>query len=222
MQHNLVRVIGDSFDNWFKFNDSPTLADIEAEIINLSTFIYLRNSNKIEFNLEYIDQQVLNSLPSSDIEVANQLIDLAVVMLEPYTEIHAINAKQAVIMNSESNGIEDFLKSYYISKHRVSTGLKFEYFFSPKNSLWKNGEKTLDSATKREINYCLNEDNTFEIRINPYNSNLHGEIISKTAEKTICLSNDRKRKIEFMFSSGIITEVVMHRLDKGDTVKYHK
>lgn len=220
--NNLVRVIHDSFDNWFKFNESPTITEIEAEIINLSTFIYLRNSNKIEFNLEYIDQEVLNSLPSSDIEVANQLIDLAVVMHESYTEIHAINAKQAVIMNSGSNGIEDFLKSYYISKHRISTGLKFEYFFSPKNSLWKNGEKTLDSATTREINFCFKEDNTFEIRINPYNSNLNGEIISKTADKAICLSNDRKRKIEFIFSNGIITEVVMHRLDKGDTVKYHK
>lgn len=225
MNQDILSILRQSYEHLLRNNAELRTSDLEAEIINLACYIYLKDDSEIDFSLDYLDQEILNSFQSYDFETADDIIDGAKFLFSKYyNDSHAISAKQGVRMNIQlAQNFGSFLKSYFISRHKLSDGDVYEYFSSPRNSLWQGNIKQSDSETQRDINYKFSfENNTFEILINPYNPLVTGEILARTPEKIICQSYDYTRRFEFLFANSKLYEVVMHRIDKGDIVIYHQ
>ena len=225
MNQDILSVLKQSYDHLLQNNTGLKTSDLEAEIINLACYIYLKDDNEIDFSLDYLDQEILYSFESYDFETVDHIIDGAKFLFSKYyNDSHAISAKQGVRMNIQlAENFGSFLKSYFISRHKISDGEVYEYFSSPRNSLWQDNIKQTDSPTQRDINYKFSfENNTFEILINPYNPLVTGEILTRTSEKIICKSYDSTRRFEFLYANSQLYEVVMHRIDKGDVVIYHQ
>ncbi len=225
MRENIFKILRQSYEDLLSKNSGLRTEDLEAEIINLACYVYLKDDSEIDFSLDYLDHDILYSLASYDFRITDDIIDSALLLFSKYyNESHAINARQGVRMNIQlAENFGSFLKSYFISRHKVSGGGVYEYFSSPRNSLWQGNVMQSDSHTQRDINYKFSfEDNTFEILINPYNPLVTGQILASTSEKIICQSYDSTRRFEFLFTSSSLYEVVMYRIDKGDIVKYHQ
>lgn len=235
MQSMVFEVFRDSILHVEEVNNSLNVSDLEAEVINLSSFLYVRTSKYIDFKLDYLDNGMVEGIASYDVSVIQEVIDAAMQLFpKHYTQRHASVASQAVLMNLEVMGINDyssFLKAYFSSKHKISIAskdenVKTEIFKSPMNSLWnvdgENEVKVTDSFTDREVIFQFNlSTNDFDILINPYNPNVKGKIVRKTTSLVTGISNDKTRKFDFHYEDSVIQEVVMHRLDKGDIVRYH-
>lgn len=225
MNHVIIMLLQQSIENLSEKNNEITINDLEAEIINFASYIYLKDTSQIDFKLNYLNQELLNNLHGGSFNVVDQIIDGAALLYSAYyTENHAFIAKQGVRMNIQlADNYGSYLKSYFISKHKITEGSDFLNFNSPSNSLWSNGLKQLHSPTQRDISYKMDfESNTCEILILPFNPKVEGKIISRTPDKIKCISNDKTREFEFIYNNGLLIEVVMNRIDKNDTVKYHR
>lgn len=225
MNHYILTILKQSITSLIQNNPDLTAADLEAEIINLASYIFLKDSGEVDFSLDYLDQDSIDALDGGDYEIVDEIIDGATILFpKHYTERNAIIAKQGVRMNMQlADNYGSFLKSYFISKHKISLSSDYQNFSSPNNSLWENGVKKIDSPTQRDVNYKFDfENNTFEILINPYNPLVTGKILSKTNEKIKCRSFDNTREFEFLLNGSQLYEVIMHRIDKGDMIKYHQ
>jgi len=235
MIQQILVLLKQGYDHLLENNPKPTTDDLEAEIINFASFVYLKES--IDFSLDYLDQKRLSSLNNYDFEICDKIIDGASILFsEYYKPTYALNAKQAIRVNIQlADNYACFLKSYFISKHKIITSEKCYTFYSSRNSLWSNnGSKISDSPTQREVNYTFDfESNTFEVLINPYNSLVKGKIISNKDESfmlklagikqiTTGVSYDNTRQFTWIFKSTGLFEVIMNRFDKGDAVKYHQ
>jgi hypothetical protein len=225
MNHYILKILKQSVSNLIQNNPELNAGDLEAEIINIASYIFLKDSNEIDFSLDYLDQDSIDALDGNDYEIVDEIIDAATILFSKYySERHAVIAKQGVRMNIQlAEDYGSFLKSYFISKHKISVSSDYQTFSSPNNSLWESGVKKIDSPTQRDINYKFDFDNNaFEILINPYNPLVTGKILSKTDDKVKCRSFDNTREFEFLLNSGQLYEVIMHRIDKGDMIKYHQ
>ncbi len=225
MNTEISIIITESIKHLIQNVQGATSDDLEAEIINLASYVYLRDSDQIDFSLDYLDQDIISSLSGYDFDVVDEIINRTKFLFpDYYSEAAALNATQGVRMNIHlMSDYGSFLKSYFISKHKIADGNNYKFFSSPLNSLWYNGVKHSDSHTQRDVNYKFDSiTNTFEVLISPFNPLVQGSIISMNSNLIKCLSNDKTREFEFHFINDHLFEVVMNRLDKGDTVKYHK
>lgn len=223
MNQNILKTIKQSFEHLMLENENLTVDDLEVEIINLASYLYLRDTSEIDFLLDYLDNRIIDQIEGNNLNIVDKVIDGAALLYSKfYKGAHVMNAKDAVRMNLRlADNYGSFLKAYFISKHHIDGNGKFIKFSSPKNSLWINGVKQSESPTQRDVLYSF-DNNTFEILILPYNPKVVGKIINKTRYKIKCVSYDKSREFEFRYMNGQLFELVMHRIDKGDAVKYHK
>jgi hypothetical protein len=225
MNNEILRILMQGYNDLHKKNENITTSDLEAEIINIASYIYLKDSEEIDFQLDYLDDESLKSLNSYDLDLIDELFDSATMIFpEYYTMSNALHGKQAVRVNiQQAKDYGSFLKSYFLSKHQILY-TDFEIFISSNNSRWIDGVKQANyGLSQRIINYKFDfENEVFEIMIYPFNPIVKGKIQAKNNEKVKCVSFDKQREFEFIFKEGQIFEVAMQRLDRGDTVIYHK
>ena len=55
-----------------------TQEKLEAEAINLASYIYLRKGGKIDFELNYLTKGLMDKIPSGDFKVADQVFPLMI------------------------------------------------------------------------------------------------------------------------------------------------
>ncbi|WP_175629375.1 hypothetical protein [Bacteroides acidifaciens] len=147
-----------------------------------------------------------------------------------YPSIYGISEKeygmQGYKMNIQlASNYSSYIKNYFVHAHKISLAKDYILFSSPKNCLWKDGVKSIDSSTQRDIYYKM-DDTKFELMIPPFNPLVQGIIISKTDTSIKCQSNDGKRIFIFKYKEKIVSEnlleIDMYRNEKGDMVSYHK
>lgn len=201
--------------------------ELEAEAIYLAAFLYMKNDCKIDFKIDYFSIGLLDRISDKNYEVADRVFYY---MNRYYPEIYGESEMHYGIQGYKMNiqmapNYESYIKNYFIRTHKISSAKEFLLFSSPRNCLWKDCIKSIDSLTQRNVYYKL--DNTkFELMIPPYNPLVCGRILSKTSISIKCQSNDGKRTFIFKYKKTIapenLIEIDMYRNDKGDMVSYHK
>lgn len=200
---------------------------LEAEAIYLAAFLYMKGSYQIDFELDYLSKWLLDKIPSRNFSVADKVFSYMVKYGEGYygaeERDYGINGYKMNIQMCSNYG--DYIKNYFIRAHEIGAGKDYNHFCSPRNCLWRNGVKAIESPTQRDIYYKFNN-RTFEFMIPPYNPLVVGRVIKLNESTLRCESNDGRRTFIFHFNGSLkpscLDYIEMYRNDKGDMVSYHK
>ena len=121
MNRNIVDMLSSSFEHLLQNNANLTSIDLEAEIINIASYIYLKGSSEIDFSLNYINKNNIDSLHNQDFDIVDEIIDTAAILFKNhYGYVEVINAKHGVRINVEvADNYGAFLKAYFTSKHKI-------------------------------------------------------------------------------------------------------
>lgn len=200
---------------------------LEAEAIYLAAFLYMKDSYQIDFELDFISSGLLGKIPSKNYNVSDKVFSYMIKYGEgnygSEERDYGINGYKMNIQLCSDYG--SYIKNYFIRAHKIGSGKDYMHFSSPRNCLWRNGVKSIDSPTQRDVYYKFNN-NTFEFMIPPYNPLVTGRIVKKTSSILQCESNDGRRTFVFHFHGSLKPEcldyIEMYRNDKGDMVSYHR
>lgn len=201
--------------------------ELEAEAIYLAAFLYMKGTYQIDFELDYLSHGLLDRISSRNFSVADKVFSYMVKYGEGHygaeERDYGINGYKMNIQMCSDYG--SYIKNYFIRAHKIGSGKDYSHFSSPRNCLWRNGEKAIDSPTQRDIYYKFDE-GTFEFMIPPYNPLVVGRVVKIDDLTLRCESNDGKRTFIFHFDGTIkpscLNYIEMYRNDKGDMVSYHK
>ena len=75
---SIDQVVKESVEHLEKCIGKVTLEKLEAEAINLASYIYLRKGGKIDFKLDYLTEGLMDKIPSGDFRVADQVFPLMI------------------------------------------------------------------------------------------------------------------------------------------------
>lgn len=201
--------------------------DLEAEAIYLAAFLYMKGSYQIDFELDYFSEGLLNKIPSGDYAIADKVFSYMIKYGEGYYGLaeqkYGIKGYKMNIQMCSDYG--SHIKNYFIRAHKIGSSNDFMHFSSPRNCLWRNGIKAIDSPTQRDIYYRF-DDEFFEFMIPPFNPLVTGNVVEKTTDTLRCESYDERRTFIFHYEGEISPDnlkyIEMFRNDKGDMVSYHK
>lgn len=120
---SINQVVKESVEHLEKCIGKVTQEKLEAEAINLASYIYLRKGGKIDFELNYLTPGLMDKIPSGDFKVADQVFPL---MIKYGSDGLYIN-KNAFIgkgLAYKANVQQDpehhnFLKGYFKSVHKL-------------------------------------------------------------------------------------------------------
>jgi len=121
--NNVESIAKQSFSHLLKNNPQLKVSDLEAEVINLISYLSLRQTKDISWRLSFLDESNIQEIINSDEDAMKGVTDTAMKMFpDSYNEGNAFVAMQGVIMNLKMMSASDyskFLKEYFSSKHRV-------------------------------------------------------------------------------------------------------
>lgn len=213
--------------NDLKKHISLDTKSLEAEAIYLAAFLYMKGSYQIDFELDFLPKDLLDKIPSKNFAISDKVFSYMVKYGEGHygaeERDYGINGYKMNIQMCSNYG--SYIKNYFIKAHEIGSGKDFHHFCSPRNCLWRNGIKAIDSPTQRDIYYKF-DNGMFEFMIPPYNPLVTGHV-RKIDETTLkCESNDGKRTFIFHYDGALtpscLNYIEMYRNDKGDMVSYHK
>lgn len=121
----IEQVVKESVEHLKKCSGTLTSEKLEAEAINLASYIFLRGNDKVQFNLDFLTKGLIDKIPSGDYTFADKVFPLMVKYGEGlYTEKHASFGKnQGYKLNVTIDpDLASFLKGYYKSVHKVNCG----------------------------------------------------------------------------------------------------
>lgn len=121
----IEQVVKESVEHLKKCLGTLTSEKLEAEAINLASYIFLRESDKVQFELDFLTKGLVDKVPSGDYTFADKVFPLMVKYGEGlYTEKHASFGKnQGYKLNVTIDpDLAGFLKEYYKSVHKVNGG----------------------------------------------------------------------------------------------------
>lgn len=201
--------------------------NLEAEAIYLAAFLYMKGSYQIDFELDYLSDSLLDEIPSRNFDIADKVFSYMIKYGEGYygkeEQEYGISGYKMNIRMCADYG--NYIKNYFIRAHKIGSGNDYNHFSSPRNCLWRNGVKSIESPTQRDIYYKFNH-GTFEFMIPPYNPLVVGHVTRQTDSTIHCESNDGRRTFVFHFirekKPCYLDYIEMYRNDKGDMVSYHK
>ena len=134
----IEQVVKESVEHLKKCSGTLTSEKLEAEAINLASYIFLRESDKVQFELDFLTKGLVDKVPSGDYTFADKVFPLMVKYGEElYTEKHASFGKnQGYKLNVTIDpDLASFLKGYYKSVHKVNGGeSKPQPFISQSNN----------------------------------------------------------------------------------------
>lgn len=121
----IEQVVKESVEHLKKCLGSLTSEKLEAEAINLASYIFLRKGGKINFELDFLPKGLIENVSSGDYAVADKVFSLMIKYGEGlYTERHASFGKnQGYRLNvTKDPDLASFLRGYYKSVHKVNVG----------------------------------------------------------------------------------------------------
>lgn len=112
-----------SFAHLLKNNPEVRVKDLEAEAINLISYLSLRQQGKISWKLSFLDENNIQSIINNDKNVMQGVTNTAMAMFSGnYNEGNAFVAMQGVTLNLALMAVNDhsnFLIDYFKNKHKV-------------------------------------------------------------------------------------------------------
>ena len=204
-----------------------TTEKLEAEAIYLAAFLYLKDTYQIDFELDYLSDGLLDRIPSGNFSVCDKVFNYVL----KYGEGHYGVSERDYGLNGYKMNIQlcpdygSYIKNYFMRAHKIGSSNDYIVFSSPRNCLWRDGQKSCDSPTHRDVYYKF-DGNTFEFIIPPYNPLVTGTMRKIDNSTLRCQSSDGRRTFVFHYDGDIRPELLnyieMYRNDKGDMVTYHR
>ncbi len=121
----LEQIVKESVEHLKKNIGTLTSENLEAEAINLASYIFLRKGGKINYELDFLTKGLIDKVPSGDYATSDKVFPLMIKYGEGlYTERHASFGKnQGYRLNvTKDPDHASFLKGYYKSVHKVNVG----------------------------------------------------------------------------------------------------
>ena len=121
----IEQVVKESVEHLKKCSGTLTSEKLEAEAINLASYIFLRGNDKVQFDLDFLTKGLIDKIPSGDYTFADKVFPLMVKYGEGlYTEKHASFGKNQgyKLYGTIDPDLASFLKGYYKSVHKVNGG----------------------------------------------------------------------------------------------------
>ena len=121
---SIDQVVKESVEHLKKCLGSLTSEKLEAEAINLASYIYLRKGGKIDFELDYLTKGLMDKIPSGDFKVADQVFPLMIKYGSNglYLNKNAFIGKKLAYKANVQQDPEhhNFLKGYFKSVHKLN------------------------------------------------------------------------------------------------------
>lgn len=121
--NNVESIAKQSFSHLLNNNSQLKVSDLEAEVINLISYLSLRQTKDISWRLSFLDESIIQEIIKNDEDAMKGVTDTAMKMFpDSYNEGNAFFAMQGVIMNLKMMSASDysvFLMEYFSSKHKV-------------------------------------------------------------------------------------------------------
>ena len=173
---------------------------MEAEAIYLAAFIYLKDDYRIDFQVDYLPQDLLDSIESENYGVADKVFSYMTKHFpEKYGQPEFSHGIAGYKMNIQlASDYGSYIKNYFIRAHKIGEGADYSHFSSPRNCLWRDNQLSSESPTQRDVYYKIS-DTTFELMIPPYNPLVTGKVIEKTDNSIKCQSSDNTRTFVFHY-----------------------
>ena len=121
----IEQVVKESVEHLKKCIGTLTSEKLEAEAINLASYIFLRKGGKINFELDFLPKGLIDKIPSGDYAISDKVFPLMVKYGDGlYTNRHADFGKnRGYKLNvTKDPDLANFLKGYYKSVHKVNVG----------------------------------------------------------------------------------------------------
>ena len=120
---SIDQVVKESVEHLEKCIGKVTQEKLEAEAINLASYIYLRKGGKIDFDLDYLTKGLIEKIPSGDFNVADQVFPLMIKYgsNELYVNSNAFIGKKLAYKENVrlDPNLHNFLKGYFNSVHKL-------------------------------------------------------------------------------------------------------
>lgn len=119
----IEQLVKESVGHLKKCSGSLTSEKLEAEAINLASYIFLRKSGKIDFELDFLTRGLIDKVPSGDYAASDKVFPLMVKYGDGlYTNRHADFGKnRGYKLNVTIDpDLANFLKGYYKSVHKIN------------------------------------------------------------------------------------------------------
>ena len=121
---SIDQVVKESVEHLEKCIGKVTQEKLEAEAINLASYIYLRKGGKIDFDLDYLTKGLMDKIPSGDFNVADQVFPLMIKYGSNglYLNKNAFIGKKLAYKANVQQDPEhhNFLKGYFKSVHKLN------------------------------------------------------------------------------------------------------
>lgn len=121
---SIDQVVKESIEHLEKCIGKITLEKLDAEAINLASYIYLRKGGKIDFELDYLTKGLMDKIPSGDFKVADQVFPLMIKYGSNglYLNKNAFIDKQLAYKKNVQLDPElhIFLKGYFNGVHKLN------------------------------------------------------------------------------------------------------
>ena len=121
---SIDQVVKESVEHLEKCIGKVTQEKLEAEAINLASYIYLRKGGKIDFELDYLTKGLMDKIPSGDFKVADQVFPLMIKYGSNglYLNKNAFIGKKLAYKANVQQDPEhhNFLKGYFKSVHKLN------------------------------------------------------------------------------------------------------
>ena len=120
---SIDQVVKESVEHLEKCIGKVTQEKLEAEAINLASYIYLRKGGKIDFDLDYLTKGLIEKIPSGDFNVADQVFPLMIKYGSNglYVNCNAFIGKKLAYKENVrlDPNLHNFLKGYFNSVHKL-------------------------------------------------------------------------------------------------------
>ena len=121
---SIDQVVKESVEHLERCIGKVTQEKLEAEAINLASYIYLRKGGKIDFELGYLTKGLMDKIPSGDFNVADQVFPLMIKYGSNglYLNKNAFIGKKLAYKANVQQDPEhhNFLKGYFKSVHKLN------------------------------------------------------------------------------------------------------
>ena len=121
---SIDQVVKESVEHLERCIGKVTQEKLEAEAINLASYIYLRKGGKIDFELDYLTKGLMDKIPSGDFKVADQVFPLMIKYGSNglYLNKNAFIGKKLAYKANVQQDPEhhNFLKGYFKSVHKLN------------------------------------------------------------------------------------------------------
>lgn len=219
---NPNKILQNSIKNFQnKNNRLPTVAELEAEVINCACIYILKNypsrvAQVSDVNLIYtVSEENFNKFQTIASDFTN-----AAILLFPnhYNEDLANIGNISIIKNISWSGMLDFLRVYYNDVHGVTIdnqSVNSETFISSKHDRLENRVKVSDALVRREIimNFTNNK-NKMLIEISPTMSPKNTYLINESDFTKKYKGDDPDFEFTLFYNnSGKVNKLVFERLD---------